>query len=67
MKDVFKDDSRFEKFLATEKKWKAEFRDWSGERESKARKNFKEMLKEKTSLISSYVSYTKAVFRGERN
>ncbi|VDO03304.1 unnamed protein product [Rodentolepis nana] len=53
LKDILKDESRFEKLLSSEKKWKAEFRDWTQERESKAKKSFNEMLKEKTSLISS--------------
>ncbi|VDL19976.1 unnamed protein product [Hymenolepis diminuta] len=53
VKDTFKEDSRFVKLLSSEKKWKAEFRDWAQERESKAKKSFSEMLKEKTSLISS--------------
>lgn len=58
VKDAFKDDSRFEKLLSSEKKWKSEFRDWANERESKAKNSFSEMLKEKTSLLSSYVSLT---------
>ncbi|VDM30652.1 unnamed protein product [Hydatigera taeniaeformis] len=53
VKEIFKDDPRFEKLLSSEKKWKSEYRDWAGERESKAKNNFSEMLKEKTSLMSS--------------
>ncbi|KAL5962797.1 Transcription elongation regulator 1 [Taenia solium] len=53
VKEIFKDDPRFEKLLSSEKKWKSEYRDWASERESKAKNNFSEMLKEKTSLMSS--------------
>ncbi|KAH9286076.1 Transcription elongation regulator 1 [Echinococcus granulosus] len=53
VKEIFRDDPRFDKLLSSEKKWKSEYRDWAGERESKAKNNFGEMLKEKTSLMSS--------------
>lgn len=53
MKEILKNETRFERLLSNEKKWKSEFRDWADERESKAKKNFVEMLKEKTSLIST--------------
>ncbi len=53
MKEILKDESRFERLLSSEKKWKSEFREWAEERETKARNNFTEMLKEKSSLLSS--------------
>ncbi len=53
VKEILKDESRFERLLSSEKKWKSEFREWAEERETKARNNFTEMLKEKSSLLSS--------------
>jgi len=51
LKKILKDDSRFQKLMTNEKKWESDYATYMEEREAKAKKDFLDLLKEKSSLI----------------